>query len=88
MINNKEILFKGLKKSRILFLFSILVILSLTFLFLILTPIGWIILAGFCDAFTKGNLLQKISAPESGMILYKIGTPPVNKGETMFCITS
>ena len=35
-----------------------------------------------------GNLLQKISAPESGMILYKIGTPPVNKGETMFCITS
>ena len=34
-----------------------------------------------------GNLLQKISTPESGMILYKIGTPPVNKGETMFCIT-
>ena len=60
MINNKEILFKGLKKSPILFVFSILFILFLTSLFLILTPIGWIILAGFCDAFTKGNLLQKI----------------------------
>ena len=60
MINNKEILFKGLKKSPILFVFSILFILFLTSLFLILTPIGWIILAVFCDAFTKGNLLQKI----------------------------
>ena len=60
MINNKEILFKGLKKSPILFIFSILFILFLTSLFLILTPIGWIILAGFCDAFSKGNLLQKI----------------------------
>ena len=60
MINNKEILFKGLKKSPLLFLFSILFILSLTFLFLILIPIGWIILAGFYDALTKGNLLQKI----------------------------
>jgi len=60
LINNKEILFKGLKKSPILFVFSILFILFLTSLFLILTPIGWIILAGFCDAFTKGNLLQKI----------------------------
>nr|DAF64166.1 MAG TPA: hypothetical protein [Caudovirales sp. ctBpc6] len=60
MINNKEILFKGLKKSPILFVFSILFILFLTSLFLILTPIGWIILAGFCDAFTNRNLLQKI----------------------------
>lgn len=60
MINNKEILFKGLKKSPILFVFSILFILFLTSLFLILTPIGWIILAGFCDAFTNGSLLQKI----------------------------
>lgn len=60
MFNNKEILFKGLKKSPVLFVFSILFILFLTSLFLILTPIGWIILAGFCDAFTKGNLFQQI----------------------------
>ena len=35
----------------------------------------------------SSEFTSKISAPESGMILYKIGTPPVNKGETMFCIT-
>lgn len=33
-----------------------------------------------------GNKLQTITAPESGIILYKVGTPPVNKGETLFCI--
>lgn len=33
-----------------------------------------------------GNILLKIIAPESGLILYKIGTPPVNKDETLFCI--
>lgn len=33
-----------------------------------------------------GNELAVIKAPESGIILYKIGTPPVNVGETMFCI--
>lgn len=33
-----------------------------------------------------GTVLEKITAPESGIILYKISTPPVNKGETMFCI--
>lgn len=33
-----------------------------------------------------GNELATIKAPESGIVLYKIGTPPVNKGETMFCI--
>lgn len=60
MINNKEILFKGLKKSPLLFLFSILLILSLTFLFLFLTPIGWVILTGFYDIFTKEKLFPKI----------------------------
>lgn len=33
-----------------------------------------------------GNEVQKITAPESGTVLYKVGTPPVNKGETLFCI--
>ncbi len=33
-----------------------------------------------------GNEIQKIVAPESGTVLYKVGTPPVNKGETLFCI--
>lgn len=33
-----------------------------------------------------GNEIQKIMAPESGTVLYKVGTPPVNKGETLFCI--
>lgn len=33
-----------------------------------------------------GNKIETIIAPESGIILYKIGTPPVNKGETLFCI--
>lgn len=33
-----------------------------------------------------GNILEEIFAPCNGTILYKIGTPPVNKGETLFCI--
>ena len=60
MINNKEILFKGLKKNPVLYIFSILFILFLTFLFLVLTPIGWVILTGFYDTFTKENLFLKI----------------------------
>lgn len=60
MTNNKEILFKGLKKNPVLYIFSILFILFLTFLFLVLTPIGWVILTGFYDTFTKENLFPKI----------------------------
>lgn len=60
MTNNKEILFKGLKKNPALYIFSILFILFLTFLFLVLTPIGWVILTGFYDTFTKENLFPKI----------------------------
>ena len=59
-MNNKEIIFKGLKKNPVLYVFSILFILFLTFLFLILTPIGWVILTGFYDTFTKENLFPKI----------------------------
>ncbi|AYN66378.1 succinylglutamate desuccinylase [Euzebyella marina] len=33
-----------------------------------------------------GNKLEDIVAPESGILLYKIGTPPINKGETLFSI--
>ncbi len=33
-----------------------------------------------------GKLKEKIYATETGIILYKVGTPPVNKGETLFCI--
>lgn len=33
-----------------------------------------------------GKELQRITAPEDGVVLYKIGTPPVNIGETLFCI--
>lgn len=60
MTNNKEILFKDLKKNPVLYIFSILFILFLTFLFLVLTPIGWVILTGFYDTFTKENLFPKI----------------------------
>jgi len=59
-VNSKEIIFKGLKKNPVLYIFSILFILFLTFLFLILTPIGWVILTGFYDTFTKENLFPKI----------------------------
>lgn len=33
-----------------------------------------------------GNKKQEIISDTNGIILYKIGTPPVNKGETLFCI--
>ena len=33
-----------------------------------------------------GKTVATILAPENGIILYKTGTPPVNKGETLFCI--
>lgn len=33
-----------------------------------------------------GNILTEIKSPVNGVILYKIGTPPINKGETVFCI--
>lgn len=33
-----------------------------------------------------GNKIQEILAPESGTVLYKVGTPPVNKGEALYCI--
>lgn len=33
-----------------------------------------------------GNIIMDIHSPESGTVLYKIGTPPVNKNETVFCI--
>ncbi|SHF55643.1 succinylglutamate desuccinylase/aspartoacylase family protein [Chryseobacterium sp. OV279] len=33
-----------------------------------------------------GNKKQEIISDSEGMILYKAGTPPVNKGETLFCI--
>jgi len=33
-----------------------------------------------------GKNLAKIKAPNTGIILYKIGTPPINMGETVMCI--
>lgn len=33
-----------------------------------------------------GKVLTRIIAPNAGIILYKVGTPPVNIGETLFCI--
>lgn len=33
-----------------------------------------------------GKVLIEIKSPATGIVLYKIGTPPVNKGETVFCI--
>ncbi len=33
-----------------------------------------------------GNVIHNISASVSGIVLYKVGTPPVNAGETLFCI--
>lgn len=33
-----------------------------------------------------GRHLGDVTAPMDGRIIYKIGTPPVNKGETLFCI--
>lgn len=42
------------------------------------------VLGNITDLF--GNKLTTIVAPESGIVLYKVGTPPVNQGETLFCI--
>ncbi|MEM8968767.1 MAG: succinylglutamate desuccinylase, partial [Bacteroidota bacterium] len=33
-----------------------------------------------------GKVISTIEAPHSGIILYKIGTPPVNINETIMCI--
>lgn len=33
-----------------------------------------------------GKVLGDVISPATGVILYKIGTPPVNKNETVFCI--
>ncbi len=33
-----------------------------------------------------GRRLTAVKATKSGMVLYRIGTPPVNEGETLFCI--
>ena len=35
-----------------------------------------------------GNKIKDIKSNASGIILYKIGTPPVNPNETIFCIAS
>jgi len=35
-----------------------------------------------------GKVQSEIKAPKSGIILYKIGTPPVSEGETLMCISS
>ena len=59
-LNNEEILFKGFKKHPFLFIFGVLISIFLTALFLVLTPIGWVILAGFYEAFTEGYTFQKI----------------------------
>ncbi|GAA4799783.1 hypothetical protein GCM10023231_30730 [Olivibacter ginsenosidimutans] len=33
-----------------------------------------------------GNTMCQVTSPVSGIVLYKVGTPPVNVGETLFCI--
>ncbi|WP_161597175.1 succinylglutamate desuccinylase/aspartoacylase family protein [Dyadobacter flavalbus] len=33
-----------------------------------------------------GKIIADVNAEQAGIILYKIGTPPVNKGETVLCI--
>ena len=35
-----------------------------------------------------GRKLTNITTPNQGIILYKVGTPPINEGETLFCIVS
>lgn len=72
-MNNKEIIFKGFKKSPFLFSFCVFGMILLTTLFLILTPIGWLILAGFYGAFTDGSTFQKIISMVS-IIIYIFGT--------------
>ena len=34
----------------------------------------------------SGKKTAVLTSPESGIIMYMTGTPPVNKGETVFCI--
>lgn len=33
-----------------------------------------------------GNTIHQVTAPVSGTVLYKIGTPPVSTDKTLFCI--
>ena len=35
-----------------------------------------------------GRKLTNITTPNQGIILYKVSTPPINEGETLFCIVS
>ena len=35
-----------------------------------------------------GKQLSNITTPTQGIILYKVSTPPINEGETLFCIVS
>ena len=35
-----------------------------------------------------GKKLTNITTPTQGIILYKVSTPPINEGETLFCIVS
>lgn len=58
--NDNNFIFKGFKKSPFLFSFSVLGMLIITSLFLILTPIGWLILAGLYGVFVDGSTFQKI----------------------------
>lgn len=59
-INDKDNIFKSFKKSPFLFIFSVLGMVIITSLFLILTPIGWLILAGLYGVFVDGSTFQKI----------------------------
>ena len=35
-----------------------------------------------------GSIIAEYAAPSSGIILYKIATPPINVGDTVMCISS
>ena len=35
-----------------------------------------------------GNILEEYRAPKDGIILYKLATPPINRNETVMCISS
>ena len=56
----KELLLPGFKKSPYLFIFCIFIILLGTAIFLMIPPLGWIILGGFYEAFISGSIFQKI----------------------------
>ena len=58
--NDNNIIFEGFKKSPFLFIFSVLGMVIITSLFLILTPIGWLILAGLYGVFVDGSTFEKI----------------------------